>query len=78
MPLLPRRALHAGVNWVAMVALVVGIAPNVPGFLKAAGAFKGPPNFFDAIYVYAWFIGLVLAGGIYFVGMQVFSKTKSR
>lgn len=69
---------YAGVNWVAMVALVVGIAPNVPGFLKAAGAFHGPPNFFDAIYVYAWFIGLILAGGIYFVGMQVFSTTKSR
>jgi nucleobase:cation symporter-1, NCS1 family len=69
---------YGGVNWVAMVALVVGIAPNVPGFLKAAGAFHGPPNFFDAIYVYAWFIGLVLAGGIYFVGMRVFSKTTSR
>lgn len=69
---------YGSVNWVAMVALVVGIAPNVPGFLKAAGAFEGPPNFFDAIYVYAWFIGLILAGSIYFIGMHVFSKTDSR
>jgi NCS1 family nucleobase:cation symporter-1 len=65
-------------NPVAMIALVIGILPNAPGFLKAAGAFSGPANFFDAIYVYAWFIGLVLAGGIYFIGMQVYAKTPTR
>jgi NCS1 family nucleobase:cation symporter-1 len=62
---------YARWNSVAMVALALGIAPNVPGFLKAAGAIKGPPNFFDTLYVYAWFVGLILAGGIYLAGMRL-------
>jgi NCS1 family nucleobase:cation symporter-1 len=54
-------------NPAALIALAVGIAPNVPGFLKAAGVLHGSKNFFDAIYVYAWFVGLALAGGLYLV-----------
>lgn len=61
---------YAGVNPVAMIALAVGIAPNVPGFLKEAGLIAGPKNFFDAIYVYAWFVGVVIAGLIYWAGMR--------
>lgn len=61
------RGRFAGVNWNAVIALVVGIAPNVPGFLKSAGFIAGEKNFFDALYVYAWFIGLGLAAGLYFV-----------
>ncbi|MBI2374234.1 MAG: NCS1 family nucleobase:cation symporter-1 [Deltaproteobacteria bacterium] len=61
---------YAGVNLVAVGALVAGILPNVPGFLKAAGALDGPESFFDAIYVYAWFTGFFLAGAIYFFGMR--------
>jgi NCS1 family nucleobase:cation symporter-1 len=57
-------------NSIALVALVLGILPNIPGFLKAAGAFSGPENFFDAIYVYAWFVGLIIAGGVYTLGMR--------
>jgi len=63
---------YGRVNIVAIVALVLGILPNIPGFLKAAGAVKAPPNFFDAIYVYAWFTGLLIAGGIYLVGTKLF------
>jgi nucleobase:cation symporter-1, NCS1 family len=62
---------YAGVNPVALVALVVGVAPNIPGFLKAAGVLWGPANFFDTIYVYAWFTGFIIAGGIYYVGSRV-------
>ncbi len=57
----------AGVNLNAVIALVVGVAPNVPGFLKSAGFIAGEKNFFDEIYVYAWFIGLGLAASLYFV-----------
>ncbi len=57
-------------NPVAMVALALGIAPNIPGFLKAAGAIDGPPNVFDDIYVYAWFVGLFIAGAVYVAGSQ--------
>jgi nucleobase:cation symporter-1, NCS1 family len=51
----------------ALIALVAGVAPNVPGFLKKAGLFHGEPNVFDSIYVYAWFVGLLVAGGLYYV-----------
>ena len=61
---------YAGVNPVAVVALVVGILPNLPGFLKAAGFMKGEPNFFDSLYVYAWFVGLGIAGLVYGLGMR--------
>jgi nucleobase:cation symporter-1, NCS1 family len=62
---------YAGVNPVALVALVVGVAPNIPGFLKAAGVLSGPANFFDTIYVYAWFTGFLIAAGIYLVGSRI-------
>ncbi len=61
---------YAGTNWVAVRALVIGILPNVPGFLKAAGIREGAPDFFDEIYVYAWFVGFFLAGLDYMAGTQ--------
>lgn len=57
----------AGVNWNGVIALVVGVLPNVPGFLKSAGFITGEKNFFDELYVYAWFVGLGLAASLYFV-----------
>src|SRR5262249_26882712 len=35
---------YRGTNPVAVAALVIGIAPNVPGFLRSAGALSGPPG----------------------------------
>jgi NCS1 family nucleobase:cation symporter-1 len=66
-------------NPVAIVALIVGVLPNIPGFLHAAGAFSSHPElwaslgagFWDAIYVYAWFTGFLLAGLGYWIGMRV-------
>jgi NCS1 family nucleobase:cation symporter-1 len=66
---------YAGINPVAVAALVIGVAPNVPGFLKAAGALSDVPAFFDAIYVYAWFVGFAIAAGVYAAGM---ASTRSR
>jgi NCS1 family nucleobase:cation symporter-1 len=65
-------------NPVAIVALLAGVAPNVPGFLKSAGALSGPPGFWDAIYVYAWFTGFILAGAVYYVGMVMGRAGKGR
>jgi len=56
---------YAGIRWAAMIALVVGIAPNVPGFLSAVKVIGGDPTVWDAIYPYAWFTGLFLAGACY-------------
>jgi NCS1 family nucleobase:cation symporter-1 len=60
---------YGRVNPVAIVALVVGVAPNVPGFLKSAGVLSGPHGFWDGLYVYAWFTGVLLAAGVYLTGM---------
>ncbi|MBV8621286.1 MAG: NCS1 family nucleobase:cation symporter-1 [Curvibacter sp.] len=60
-----------GWNGVAVLAFVLGVAPNVPGFLNAAfpAAFPEVGEFFKALYAYAWFIGLAIAGVVYRVGM---------
>jgi len=62
-----RYSFHKGWNPVALVALAVGVAPNVPGFLKAAGFVEQVPAFFTAVYTYAWFVGLILSGGLYWL-----------
>jgi NCS1 family nucleobase:cation symporter-1 len=68
---------YGRVNWVAIVALVVGVLPNVPGFLKSAhvigwdGDVMAPRTFFDAIYVYAWFTGFLVSGALYLAGMRL-------
>ena len=68
---------YGKVNWVAIVALVAGVLPNVPGFLKSAhvigwnGDVMEPATFFDAIYVYAWFTGFLLSGALYFAGSRL-------
>jgi len=61
---------HAGVNPVAMVALFLGVAPNLPGFLLHIGALRSIPAAFDALYPYAWFTGVAVAAIAYTVGMR--------
>ena len=53
-----------------LVALVLAVAPNVPGFINAATNTAGTDNayfppVFDTIYSYAWFVGILLAVAIY-------------
>jgi len=61
---------YAGVHTPGVVALVIGVIPNIPGFIHAAtGAAMFPAPLqpvLDSIYSYAWFVGLVLAGAVYF------------
>jgi NCS1 family nucleobase:cation symporter-1 len=61
---------YGGTNPIAITALLVGIAPNVPGFLHTAGIVAAVPAFFDQLYVYAWFTGFVIGGGVYWLGMR--------
>ena len=48
-----------------MIALVVAVAPCVPGFLHTVGAVKGVPEFWVHIYTYAWFATFIIAFGLY-------------
>jgi NCS1 family nucleobase:cation symporter-1 len=57
-----------GINWIAMLALVAGVAPCVPGFLGALHVMPVAP-LWTTIYNWAWFVGFGLAGGVYLTGM---------
>ena len=63
-------AYRGGWNPAALVALVLGVAPNLPGFLKAAGFVAAVPPVFETIYTYAWFVGLAVAGVAYLLAMK--------
>jgi NCS1 family nucleobase:cation symporter-1 len=68
-----RYAYHNGVNRRAIAALVLAIAPVVPGFVRAATTPRGQianPTFFDALYTYAWFVTFGLSAVIYLVLMR--------
>jgi nucleobase:cation symporter-1, NCS1 family len=64
---------RGGWNPIALVALVIGIAPNVPGFLGAIGVMQ-PAAGFVRIYEWAWFVSFFLAGAVYLVGMKLQRK----
>jgi NCS1 family nucleobase:cation symporter-1 len=62
-----------GINWRAVIAMAVAIAPVVPGFLRAATTPNGAvanPNFFDTIYTYAWFVTFAISFVVYLALMQ--------
>jgi NCS1 family nucleobase:cation symporter-1 len=56
-------AYRGGWNPAALIALALGVAPNVPGFLATAAPtlFGGIGAPWTTIYTYAWFIGLAIA-----------------
>ncbi|SCK11944.1 nucleobase:cation symporter-1, NCS1 family [Variovorax sp. HW608] len=62
---------RGGWNWVAVLAFVLGVLPNLPGFLGAAfpQSFPDVGDLFRQIYTYAWFVGLGIAAAVYRVGM---------
>jgi NCS1 family nucleobase:cation symporter-1 len=62
---------YAGWNPIAVVALLVGIAPNFPGFLHYVKVVSHVPSVFTAIYGYAWFVGFALAAVTYVVGCRI-------
>ncbi len=61
-----RYAGQKGWNWAGLIAFAIGVAPNLPGFLHAAGLVSAVPAVFDGIYVYAWFVGFIVAAGVYY------------
>jgi len=59
-----------GVNWRAIIALAIAVAPVVPGFLRAAATPGGQvamPGLLDTLYTYAWFVTFALGFVLYFV-----------
>ncbi|UAL09241.1 NCS1 family nucleobase:cation symporter-1 [Caulobacter segnis] len=60
-------AYRGGWNVAAVVALVLGVLPDLPGFLAAAAPhlFAGVGAFWTGLYTYAWFVGLAIAATVY-------------
>lgn len=71
-----------GFNPAAIVALVLAVLPNVIGFAHVAGvriwAMPQYPAVFDRIYSYAWFVGFLLGGAIYWALMKIFPGAATR
>jgi NCS1 family nucleobase:cation symporter-1 len=63
----------SGWNIAAIIAFVIGVAPNIPGFLNAAfpASFPDTSIAFKTIYTYAWFVGLLLSSVVYMVLMKL-------
>ncbi|MBU9193928.1 NCS1 family nucleobase:cation symporter-1 [Burkholderia gladioli] len=69
-----------GWNPAALVALAAGVLPNLPGFLHVAfpAAFPNVPAFFNTLYTYAWFVGLVLASLVYGSWMKLGASRRAQ
>ena len=63
------KGIYAGFNPVAIIALVIGVLPNIPGFLANVGLYSGS-GFIVNLYNYAWFIGLGISSLVYYVLMR--------
>lgn len=62
----------SGFNKKAILALVLGIIPNIPGFLlqiKLIGA-TAIPAWITQLYNYAWFVGFFVSGIVYLLLMK--------
>jgi len=57
-----------GFNKFAIIALIIGILPNVPGFLTTVGLVSSTafPHWIDNLYNYAWFVGFGVSFVIYY------------
>ncbi len=61
-----------GFNWAAIIALLAGIFPNIFGFLTTIKvvAIEVFPLWLSDLYNYAWFVGFIVSGLVYWVLMR--------
>ncbi len=61
-----------GFNTSAIIALLAGILPNIPGFLVTIKviAADAVPYWISNLYNYAWFVGFLVSGFIYWLLMK--------
>jgi NCS1 family nucleobase:cation symporter-1 len=61
-----------GFNIKAVLALVLGILPNVPGFLLTIKVINNDtyPQWVSHLYNYAWFVGFFVSGILYLLMMK--------
>ena len=61
-----------GFNSKAIIALLIGILPNVPGFLLQIKVISSMvfPEWISHLYNYAWFVGFFMSGVVYLLLMK--------
>jgi NCS1 family nucleobase:cation symporter-1 len=74
-----RYTYFKGWNLAAVAAFVLGVAPNLPGFLNAAGldAASGVRGPWKGLYDYAWFVGAGIAAAVYVAAMRAGGGAKA-
>ncbi|MEO7960749.1 MAG: NCS1 family nucleobase:cation symporter-1 [Ginsengibacter sp.] len=77
-----RRGLYTfsnGFNNAAVIALLAGILPNIPGFLTTIKVVPQDaiPLWISHLYNYAWFVGFFVSGIIYFLLMRRYKIERS-
>ncbi|MDP8214475.1 MAG: NCS1 family nucleobase:cation symporter-1 [Candidatus Euphemobacter frigidus] len=69
----------AGFNWVGIIAFILGVLPNIPGFLTeiAPQTFAHiVPVFWKTFYLYAWFSSFFISLAVYAVWMSAKLRRK--
>jgi len=64
-----------GFNPVAIIALLFGVLPNIPGFLGTINAVADVGAFWMTLYGYAWFTGFFIAGAAYLLLTKLARKS---
>lgn len=64
-----------GFNYRAIAALIIAVAPCVPGFLHYVGLIHSVPAIWDRIYTYAWFVTFAWAFIAYWIMMTLEKKS---
>jgi NCS1 family nucleobase:cation symporter-1 len=61
-----------GFNSKAVIALILGILPNIPGFLLTIKLIQTDlfPEWITTLYNYAWFVGFGMSGMVYWMLMK--------
>ena len=61
-----------GINYNAIIALLLGIVPNIPGFLVAIKVLdvNSMASWITGLYNYAWFVGFGVSGIVYWIAMK--------
>lgn len=67
-----RYGYSNGFNTTAIIALLIGILPNIPGFLLQVKAVSATafPGWISDLYHYAWFVGFLVSGIVYLLIMK--------
>jgi NCS1 family nucleobase:cation symporter-1 len=65
-----RYEFQGGFNPIALAALMIGVAFNIPGMLQKLG-FITTSGFFTGLYEWGWFVAFLVAGAAHFIGTKL-------